>query len=201
MIAHLRGTVIEKQPHRAIVDVQGVGYEVSIPVSTYSALAEAQGLTVSLHIYTAVREDAIQLFGFHTRDEKHIFEKLITVNGVGPKLALTALSGLAIEDMITAIKSQDVTRLTKIPGVGKKTAERIVLELKDKLDLAPSAGLSAVAKTASTVWSALEQDVISALMNLGSQRVAAEEAVKKARAAGADEHFETLFRKALEVAR
>jgi holliday junction DNA helicase RuvA len=126
MIALLRGTLHSKQPHQVIVDVAGVGYEVWIPVSTFTGIPEV-GAAVILHIYTNVREDAIQLFGFRTLDEKHLFEKLIGVNGVGPKLAITALSGIPPTELVAAIRAGDLVRLTKIPGVGKKTAERMIL--------------------------------------------------------------------------
>lgn len=195
MIAHLRGTLLAKHPPLVVVDVQGVGYELTVPVSTFAALP-GEG-EVKLHVYTAVREDAIQLFGFGTPEEKHLFEKLITVNGVGPKLAVTALSGLAPDELVAAIRAGDITKLTRIPGVGKKTAERIALELKDKLDLLPAASTAVPAKA--DVWSAVELDVISALMNLGSARPAAEEAMRKAR--GTADSFEPLFRRALELAR
>lgn len=199
MIAFLRGALHSKHPGQAIVDVQGVGYDVIIPVSTYTALSDADK-EVRLHIHTNVREDAIQLFGFITLDEKHLFEKLITVNGVGPKLAITALSGLAIPDLIAAIRGGDVVRLTRIPGVGKKTAERIVLELRDKLDLSPLPDTPGK-PAAGPSMNSLEQDVVSALINLGSTRPAAEEAVRKARSSVSGDQFEALFRKALELAR
>jgi holliday junction DNA helicase RuvA len=201
MIALLRGALAAKQPHQVIVDVGGVGYEVWIPVSTFTAIPDIGG-AVTLQIYTNVREDAIQLFGFKTLDEKHLFEKLISVNGVGPKLAITALSGLAPSDLVSSIKTGDLTKLTKIPGVGKKTAERMILELRDKLDLLPVAANSATARAAaSATWSANELDVISALINLGSQRSAAEDAVQKAKAAVGSDGFELLFRKALDLVR
>ncbi len=193
MIAHLRGELIEKHPHQAIVDCGGVGYDVAIPVSTFTQLPAA-GL-VSLHIHTVVREDAIALFGFATRPEKELFERLITVSGIGPKLAITALSGMASEDLVAAIRSGDITRLTRIPGVGKKTAERMVVELRDKL-----ASPAAVAVPAA-VWSSLEQDVLSALLNLGCARPAAEAALAKVKAAEAPADFETYFRRALELVR
>ena len=199
MIAHLRGTLLEKHPNQAIVDVQGVGYELAIPVSAYSALPDA-GAEVNLHVYTHVREDAIALFGFVSRDAKTLFEKLIAVSGIGPKLAITVLSGLASEDLITAIRNSQTDRLVRIPGVGKKTAERIVLELKDKLE-----GLSGAAMPESVdkpaLLSEVEMDVLSALTNLGCQRGAAETAIRKAVAAGAGGTFDPLFRRALELVR
>src|SRR6187200_286351 len=133
MIAHLRGTLLEKHPNQAIVDAQGVGYDVTIPISTFSTLPNL-GESVALRIHTHVREDAIALFGFAKAEEKALFEKLIAVSGIGPKLAITILSGLAASDLVQAIRGGAVERLVRIPGIGKKTAERMVLELRDKLE-------------------------------------------------------------------
>jgi|SRR5579872_2766905 len=201
MIAFLRGTLLEKHPNQVIVDTNGVGYDVLIPVSTFSALPEA-GAEVRLRIYTHVREDALLLYGFLTAPEKSIFEKLISVSGIGPSLAIKVLSGLNTADLVTAIRNSQVDLLVRIPGVGKKTAERIVLELKDKLDLVgvPSGTLATAAKPAAAL-SAIEQDVLSALVNLGCNRAAAEGAVRKAKAGGAGEEFEPLFRRSLELVR
>jgi holliday junction DNA helicase RuvA len=200
MIAHLRGVLLDKHPNQIVVDVQGVGYEVTIPVSTYSALPDA-GAQVQLRVHTHVREDAIALFGFHSAEEKALFERLIAVSGIGPKLAVTVLSGLAAPDLIAAIRGGEVARLIRIPGVGKKTAERMVLELRDKLDgIGPPTAAARPVEPA-RVFSDLEIDVLSALVNLGCQRAAAESAVQKARAAGAAAQFEPLFRKALELVR
>jgi Holliday junction DNA helicase RuvA len=198
MIAHLRGILLEKHPHQAIVDCQGVGYDVAIPVSTYTRLPDA-GAEVRLRIYTSVREDAIQLFGFFSAEEKQLFEKLITVSGIGAKLALTALSGLPTADLAAAIRGGEVTMLTRIPGVGKKTAERMVLELRDKVDAMAGAGAKPLVSAAPV--SGLEADIISALVNLGSPRPAAEAAVRKARTTVPGEEFEPLFRRALELVR
>ena len=199
MIAHLRGKLLEKHPNQVIVDTGGVGYDVTIPVSTFSSLSEV-GSEVRLRIHTHVREDAIQLFGFLTAEEKTVFERLISVSGIGPKLAITVLSGLATPDLVAAIREGGVDRLVRIPGVGKKTAERMVLELKDKLDMFPTVPRGAAVATApADALNAVEQDVLSALLNLGCQRAAAETAVRKARAAGAGTDFEPLFRKALEL--
>ena len=200
MIAYLRGKLLEKHPNQAIVETGGVGYDVIIPVSTFSGLGET-GSEVRLRVYTHVREDALQLFGFLTSEEKIVFERLISVSGIGPKLAITVLSGLATPDLISAIREGSVERLVRIPGVGKKTAERMVLELKDKLDMLPGAPRAAVAGGAAPAdaLNAVEQDVLSALLNLGCQRAAAETAVRKARGTSAD--FEPLFRKALELMR
>lgn len=198
MIAHLRGTLLEKHPHQAIVECQGVGYDVAIPVSTFTRLPDP-GLEVRLRIHTSVREDAIQLFGFFTAEEKQLFEKLTSVSGIGPKLALTALSGLPPADLAAAIRGGEVTQLTRIPGVGKKTAERMILELRDKLDLLlPSDGPKS---TPISLLSPLDADIVSALVNLGSSRPAAEAAVRKARSTVTGDDFEPLFRKALELVR
>ena len=202
MIAFLRGTLLEKHPNQVIVDTGGVGYDVIIPVSTFSALPDA-GAEVRLRIHTHVREDALSLFGFLTPEEKGIFEKLISVSGIGPKLAITVLSGLNTADLVTAIRNSQVDHLVRIPGVGKKTAERIVLELKDKLEgigIPASAGTAAT-RTAAPALDAIEQDVLSALANLGCNRASAEGAVRKARASGIPGEFEPLFRRALELVR
>jgi len=200
MIAFLRGTLLEKHPNQAVVDTGGVGYDVQIPVSTFSALGET-GSEVKLRIHTHVREDALSLFGFATADEKTVFERLISVSGIGPSLAIKILSGLATGDLIASIRGGAVDQLVRIPGVGKKTAERMVLELKDKMEgLGGGAQLGRPEKPVSTM-SSLEQDVLSALQNLGCQRAAAEAAVRKARAGGVPEEFEPLFRRALELVR
>ncbi len=199
MIAFLRGTLLEKHPNQVIVDVGGVGYDVTIPVSTFSALPGA-GSAVELRIHTHVREDAIALYGFASPDEKTLFEKLVTVSGVGPKLAVTILSGLATPDLVGAIRAGQVNLLVRIPGIGKKTAERLVLELRDKLE-----GLAGVAppaeRAAEAALGAIGQDVLSALVNLGCARPAAEAAIRKARASGTPEEFEALFRRAMELVR
>ncbi|MGA7289629.1 MAG: Holliday junction branch migration protein RuvA, partial [Terriglobales bacterium] len=132
MIAHLRGTLLAKHPNQAIVEAQGVGYDVAISVPTFTELPAA-GVEVALHIHTHVREDALNLYGFLRLAEKQLFEKLLTVSGIGPKLAITILSGMAADEMVGAIRGGDIARLTRIPGIGKKTAERMVLELRDKL--------------------------------------------------------------------
>ncbi len=194
MIAHLRGTIFEKHPNEVIVEAGGVGYAVQIPISTYTVLPDA-GVTVSLRIHTHVREDALLLFGFMTVEEKFVFERLITVSGIGPKLAITVLSGLATSDLVAAIRGGDLARLVRIPGVGKKTAERIVLELKDKLSPAAAPELAgAPALPGVPIVTGLEGDVLSALQNLGCSRQAAEEAVRKAKERGTEEAFEPLFR-------
>ena len=200
MIAHLRGKLIHKQPGQAIVEAGGVGYDVVISVPTFTALP-ALGAEASLHIHTQVREDQIALFGFLERDEKRLFERLITVTGVGPKLAITLLSGLSAERAVSAIRAQDHASLTRIPGVGKKLAERLVLEIKDKLDDFASAPAPAA------VQGAAVEDVLSALTNLGYQRPAAEKAIQQAihqggaKEAGLAADFDGLFRAALKVIR
>src|SRR5262245_41486487 len=179
MIALLRGVLLEKHPNQAIVDTGGVGYDITIPVSTFTNLPDA-GSEVRLRIYTHVREDALALFGFLSQDEKALFEKLISVSGIGPKLGITVLSGLATPDLLGAIRRGEVERLVRIPGIGKKTAERIVLELRDKLP----APVGEEAATPAPALTPVDQDVLSALLNLGCARPAAEAAVRKAKAAG-----------------
>ncbi len=197
MIALLRGVLVEKHPNQAVVETGGVGYDVTIPVSTFTHLPDAGG-EVRLRIHTHVREDALSLYGFLTQDEKSLFEKLIAVSGIGPKLAITILSGLPAVELIGSIRRGEVERLVRIPGIGKKTAERMVLELRDKLP-APSGDEQAT--PAAPALSAVDQDVLSALLNLGCGRPQAEAAVRKAKAAGAPADFEPLFRRALELVR
>ena len=191
MIAHLRGKLISKHPNQAIVEAAGVGYDVTITVPAFSDLP-ALDAEVALHIHTHVREDAIALFGFLRVEEKQLFEKLITVSGIGPKLAITILSGMATADMVGAIRASDHARLTRIPGIGKKTAERMCVELRDKLD-------AFGAPQATAPVSAIEEDVISALTNLGYQRAVAEKAIEKAVASASRENFDAIFRAALGV--
>ena len=198
MIALLRGTLIEKSPNQAIVEAGGVGYDVMIPVSTFTGLPDA-GAEVRLKIHTHVREDALMLYGFLTADEKTLFEKLIGVSGIGPKLAVTILSGLPAGDLIHAIRGGAVEKLVRIPGIGKKTAERMVLELRDKLAAPVSGGLAAAH---APVLSDVERDVLSALTNLGCARPAAEAALQKVRATRPElTAFEAMFRTALEMVR
>jgi Holliday junction DNA helicase RuvA len=196
MIALLRGTLLEKHPNQAIVDAGGVGYELTIPVSTFTGLPDV-GAEVRLRVHTHVREDMLALFGFLTQDEKTLFEKLIGVSGIGPKLAVTVLSGLAAGELIHAIRNGAIDQLVRVPGIGKKTAERMVLELRDKLmSVAVTPGA-----TAGPAFNTIEEDVLSALLNLGCARPAAEAAVRKAKAAGAPQQFEPLFRRSLEFVR
>jgi len=199
MIAQLRGTLIEKHPNQAVVECAGVGYDVSISVATYSSLPDA-GAEVRLKIHTHVREDALVLFGFLAAEEKALFEKLITVSGIGPKMAITVLSGVEAGHLITIIRAGEVQQLTRIPGIGKKTAERIVLELRDKLDFGVAAQ-TAAKSPAVAMFSAMEQDAVSALVNLGCQQGAAEIAVKKAAGEVGAGDFEPLFRRAMELLR
>lgn len=191
MIAHLRGKLLAKHPNQAIVETAGVGYDVTISVPTFSDLPEV-GIEVALHIHTHVREDAIALYGFLLSPEKLLFEKLITVSGIGPKLAITILSGMAADEMVRAIRGNDVTRLTRIPGIGKKTAERMVLELRDKLPETAPASVTAIPSLG-----AVEEDVISALVNLGYQRAAAERALVTSLKGGPPLSFDQVFRAAL----
>ncbi|MBI3695757.1 MAG: Holliday junction branch migration protein RuvA [Acidobacteria bacterium] len=189
MIASLRGRLLEKHPSQVIVDVNGVGYSVNIPVSTFYQLPERGG-EAQLFIYTHVREDVLALYGFLTQKEKALFEKLISVSGIGPRLAVTLLSGLDADELTSAIRRGDVQRLVRVPGVGRKTGERLVLELREKMG-PPEAGTPAL--------SSLDEEVVSALLNLGCGRPAAESAVQKARQNGAADEFEPLFRTALQI--
>jgi holliday junction DNA helicase RuvA len=191
MIAHIRGRLLSKHPNQAIVDCAGVGYQLTISVPTFSGLPEA-GNEVSLFVHTHVREDQLALFGFHKNDEKQLFEKLIAVSGIGPKLAITVLSGMSATDLVASIRGNDLTRLTRIPGVGKKTAERMVLELKDKLEEFGTAAPSTTIAAASP----LEEDILSALVNLGYQRATAERALQSLGPANG-RGFEQLFRAAM----
>jgi Holliday junction DNA helicase RuvA len=201
MIAFLRGKLLEKHPNQVIVETSGVGYDVMIPVSTFSTLPDT-GAEVALRIHTHVREDALALFGFLTSEEKALFEKLISVSGIGPTLAIKVLSGIATAAIIDAIRGGHVEQLVRIPGVGKKTAERMVLELKDKLEgLGGGSAPASISARSEPALSGIEQDVLSALLNLGCQRSAAESAVRKAKAAEPSSAFEPMFRKALELVR
>ncbi|MCZ2077219.1 MAG: Holliday junction branch migration protein RuvA [Bryobacteraceae bacterium] len=201
MIAYLRGTLLEKHPNQVVVDVAGVGYDVTIPVSTFSSLPDTNS-EVRLRIHTHVREDALLLFGFLTMDEKSLFEKLIGVSGIGPRLAITILSGLPASDLVTAIRGGQLEHLVRIPGIGKKTAERMVLELRDKVaGIGASDGAAGIAVQKQPALEPVEEDVLSALLNLGCNRGAAETALRKAKTAGAPAEFEPLFRRALELVR
>jgi len=192
MIGSLRGKLIEKRPNQILVDINGVGYQVQIPLSTFASLGVLHAET-SLLIHTHVREDQLTLYGFVTAREKQCFELLISASGVGPSLALKILSGMSIEELVPAIRKGDLAQLVKIPGVGRKTAERIVVELRDKLVVidVPDAGKQ-------STRSQLEEDVASALSNLGYDTKSVERAIEKSRAtSGAD--FEKLLRSALQI--
>lgn len=197
MIAFLRGRLFSKAPNQAIVECAGVGYDVNISVATFTSLP-AEGAEARLYIYTHVREDALALFGFAEQDEKRLFEKLLTISGIGPKLAVTVLSGIDAGRLVTAIRGGDHATLTRIPGIGKKTAERVVLELKDKLDdmaCAPAAGTQH--------YGAAGDDALSALINLGYARPIAQKAIETALAKdpSATNDFEVLFRAAMAAVR
>jgi len=191
VIAHIRGKLLYKIPNYVVIDCGGVGYELNISVSTYTELRDV-GAEAVLHVHTHVREDALQLYGFFEVTEKLLFEKLLTISGIGPKLAITVLSGISAERLVGAIRGGDHATLTKIPGIGKKTAERVVLELKDKLD-----GLAGGAPgvEAPVSLGAVADDVLSALVNLGYARAVAQKAVESAaKDAGVSGDFERLFR-------
>jgi Holliday junction DNA helicase RuvA len=194
MISHLRGRLLEKQPNRVIVDVNGVGYDVHVPLSTFYDMTEP-GAEIALRVHTHVREDALVLYGFATVLELRIFERLISVSGIGPKLALAVLSGIEPSELVSAIRTANVARLTGIPGIGKKTAERIGLELKDKMAtfLTAEVAASPAAATSET----LRTDVLSALMNLGYHRPLAERAVDSALKIDTGSSFESVLRHAL----
>jgi len=193
MISQLTGLLAEKAADRVVIDVQGVGYDVVIPFSTYYDLGEV-GSRVSLKIHTHVREDALSLFGFSTLREKRIFLQLIQISGIGPRLAVTILSGLPLDDFLRAVAARDVVRLATIPGVGKKTAERIALELKDKVsDLLPGEPSGPVVSTDDM----LTKDVLSALVNLGYQKAKSETVLSKLRKEKTIDRFDVLLRSAL----
>jgi holliday junction DNA helicase RuvA len=192
VIAQLRGRILEKQPNRIVVDVNGVGYDVMVPLSTFYGLGDT-GSEIALRIHTHVREDMLALYGFATRIEQELFERLIGVSGIGPKVALAVLSGIEPPELVRAIERADLARLTAIPGVGKKTSERIVLELKDRLPrtaIPEESGAPAQAPV-------LRDDVLSALMNLGYHRPLAEKAVDRAVTATPGADFERTLRQAL----
>jgi Holliday junction DNA helicase RuvA len=193
VIAHLAGRVLRKSPQEVVVDVGGVGYRVTIPLSTFYRLG-AEGEPTALRVHTHVREETIALFGFLTSVEHELFEKLIGVAGVGPKLAVNILSGIESDDLVAALRSGDLARLTRIPGVGRKTAERLVLELKDKMPAA-----TAVTAAPAADGGAERDDVLSALVHLGYSRAEAERAVERAARDGGERRFEELLRHALRA--
>ena len=204
MIAHLSGTLLSKQPTTAIIDVGGVGYEVAIPVSTFYELGE-NGSPVQLRVYTHVSQDAIRLFGFKTARERELFLQLISVNGVGPGLAIKLLSGMNADEMIAAIRTNNLVRLVAIPGVGRKTAERLVVDLRDKVAALSSPALEeefaakAVAAGVASSPDSMRDDAISALANLGYQRAAAEKAIKNAIDEGGELSVEVVLRRSLRL--
>jgi len=199
VIAHIRGQLLYKIPNYVVVDCGGVGYELWISVTTFTELGEV-GAEVRLHVHTHVREDALQLFGFHEVTEKLLFEKLLTISGIGPKLAITVLSGIAADRLVAAIRGGDHGTLTKIPGIGKKTAERVVLELKDKLE--GLAGTAPASASATPSLGATAEDVLSALVNLGYPRPIAQKAVESAaKDPAVSGDFEKLFRAAMAAVR
>jgi holliday junction DNA helicase RuvA len=199
MIAHLRGRLFAKSPNQAVIECAGVGYDVTISIATFTSLP-VEGVETSLHIYTNVREDQIALFGFSDMQEKRLFERLIGVSGIGPKLAITVLSGIASDRLVTAIRASDHATLTRIPGIGKKTAERVVVELKDKLD---DLAVAPVVAADRVHFGPAGDDALSALVNLGYARAVAQKAVesmveKHPELAG---DFEGLFRAAMGAIR
>ena len=193
MIAQIRGTLLRKGPQEAVVDVGGVGYRITIPLSTFYRVGEP-GAEVTLLTHTHVREDALALFGFLTAVEQALFERLIAVSGVGPKLAISVLSGIEAPELVAALRTSDVARLTRIPGVGKKTAERLVVELKDKMSDLPAAEIAPAAAP-----SAAADDLVSALLHLGYSRPEAERSVERALREHDGARFEDLLRFALQA--
>jgi len=202
MIAYLSGTLLSKQATSAIVDVGGVGYDVAIPLSTFYELGEV-GAPVQLRVYTHVREDTLQLFGFKTARERELFLQLISVSGVGPGLAIKLLSGMNADEMVGAIRTNNLARLVSVPGVGRKTAERLVVDLRDKIAALSSPALEeefaakAAAAGASTSGDSIRNDAVSALANLGYQKSAAEKAVTKAVDEGGELSVEVVLRRSL----
>jgi len=200
LIAHLTGKLIQKQPNAVIIDVGGVGYELIVPLSTFYDLGET-GSEVSLRAYTYVREDALQLYGFRTDRERKLFLLLTSVSGIGPKLAITVLSGLSAEELIEAIRQNNLVRLVAVPGIGKKTAERLIVELRDRV--APLASPSPADQSRATIGegapSAKRDDLVSALVNLGYQRTAAERAIATAFLEEPDATFEAALKSALRL--
>lgn len=195
MIALLRGRVLEKHPNRVIVDVGGVGYDLAIPLSTFYAIGES-GSDISLRVHTHVREDQLALFGFVTVLELTVFERLLSISGIGPKLALAVLSGIEPGELITALQRNDVARLTRIPGVGKKTAERIILELRDRLPKAMEAVATGAAPPAPV--DELRDDLTSTLINLGYHRQAIDKAIDRLLKDKPDADFQDILRAALK---
>ena len=204
MIAHLSGTLLTKQATSVILDVGGVGYEVTIPLSTFYDMEDA-GAQIALRVYTHVREDTLQLYGFRTMRERELFLRLITVTGIGPKLAITMLSGMSADEIISALRTNNLARLTAIPGVGKKTAERLVIELRDKIAALSSPALEeelaarASAADGQPTEDNLREDTLSALVNLGFPKPAAEKAITQAMQEGGDLSVELLLRRSMRL--
>lgn len=203
MIAHLSGTLLTKQTTTVILDVGGVGYEVTIPLSTFYDL-EDPGTNVALRIYTHVREDALQLYGFKTARERELFQRLISVSGIGPKLGIAMLSGMSADEIIASIRTNNLARLTSIPGVGKKTAERLVIELRDRIAALSSPALeeefaASTGKSAQTSEDAMRDDALSALLNLGYQKAAADKALTAAIQEGGEMSVEIILRRSLRL--
>ena len=204
MIAHLSGTLLVKQTNTVIIDVGGIGYEVTIPLSTFYDL-EDSGSAVALRIYTHVREDLLQLYGFKTTRERELFLRLISVSGIGPKLGITMLSGMSADEIIASIRSNNLARLTSIPGVGRKTAERLVIELRDKIAALSSPALEEEFATRAggagspVSEDAMRDDALSALVNLGYQKASAEKAVTAAMQEGGDLSVEVILRRSLRL--
>lgn len=195
MIGQLRGRLAEKRPNQVLVDVGGVGYVVLVPLSTFAALGDLH-TEVTLLIHTHVREEALSLYGFVSSREKHLFELLISASGVGPSLALKILSGMSVDELVPAIRGNDLARLTKIPGVGRKTGERMVVELKDKLE---AVVVMEAERPAASSPAGVEADVVSALINLGYEARVAEKTVEEARQESGSANFEKLLRAALQA--
>jgi holliday junction DNA helicase RuvA len=195
MIGQLRGRLAEKRPNQVLVDVGGVGYVVLVPLSTFAALGDLH-TEITLLIHTHVREDALSLYGFVSSREKHLFELLISASGVGPSLALKILSGMSVDELVPAIRGNDLARLTKIPGVGRKTGERMVVELRDKLE---AVVVMEAERPATSSPAGVEADVVSALINLGYEARVAEKAVEEARKESGAANFEKLLRAALQA--
>lgn len=205
MIAHLAGTLLSKQANTCIIETGGVGYEVTIPLSTFYDLEDV-GADVQLRIYTHVREDALQLYGFKTARERELFLRLISVSGIGPKLGITMLSGMGADEIIASIRTNNLARLTAIPGVGRKTAERLVIELRDKIAALSSPALEEELATRGTgapgapaSEDAVRDDALSALINLGYQKAAAEKAITSAIQEGGDLSVEIILRRSLRL--
>ena len=200
MIAHLSGTLLVKQTNTVIVDVGGIGYEVTIPLSTFYDLEDTNS-GVQLRIYTHVREDALQLYGFKTARERELFQRLISVSGIGPKSAVAMLSGMSADEIVTAIRQTTLARLTSIPGVGRKTAERLCIELRDKMTALSNPALdeeiAAGGAAAPPSEDVLREDTLSALVNLGYQKASAEKALAQALGEGGDISVELLLRRSL----